>query len=180
MSDAAAPAPAATTAPAGAAKKRSLWTLIAPLALLIIAGAGGGAVYFLMFGKPPAAPGEQPKAEAAMPAYLEIKPFVVSLRGADDAAHFVQLGINLMLSGADLGALISADEPEVDDAIRLAALQFKIEDIETPAGVEKMRAAILTDVNRVLLQRLGAERIGKLGNGKDAVKTLYFTQLVIE
>lgn len=178
MSDAAAPA-AAPAAAAAAPKKRSMLKLIIPLALLIMVGAGGGAAYFFIFAKATPPAGEQ-KAEAPMPTYLDIKPFVVSLRGADDAAHFVQLGINFMLTNPDLAPLISADEPEVDDAIRLSALQFKVEDIETPAGVDKMRAAILADVNRVLLQRLGPERIGKAGNGKDAVKTLYFTQLVIE
>jgi flagellar FliL protein len=180
MSDAAAEAP--TQPPEEAATRRSWlsWKIIVPVVLVLVL-AGGGAAYFFLIMRP-AGQGEQAaKPETALPFYLEIKPFVVSMKGADDNSHFVQLGINLLLSGPELGNLVSAVEPEVDDAMRLSALHFKVEDIVTPAGVDKMRAAMVADINRVLAQRLGIDRIQRLNGGsKDAVRTLYFSQLVIE
>jgi flagellar FliL protein len=152
------------------------------VAVVVLAAAGGGAYYykFVMHKAPQGA--KALKKEPPLPFYLAVKPFVVSMGGGGNGVtHFVQIGVNLTLSGASAGNLVTALMPEVQDTLRLAALSFKVGDITTPAGVDKMRQRMTVDLNRMLLQRLGAQRITQINNGdKDLVKHIYFSQLIIE
>lgn len=178
MSDAGQTAAKATAQPKGGRSLRTL-IMIALLLVLLIAGGGGAYLYFghrLAGAGPPAA-----KAEAPLPFYLKVKPFVVSLNNGDGTPHFVQLGVTLSLSGPALGNLIKAVLPEVEDAMRQTLLAFKVEEITTPAGVDKLRQAMTAKVNHVLSQQLGAARIKEANGGKaDAVRNIYFTTLTIE
>lgn len=183
MSDTAQGAAAASAAEGAPAGRRSLfgWKTLLLLVLLLIAGAGGAYYYFVMMrpapqGKQAAAPAETP-----LPFYLEVKPFVVSLANANGEPHFTQIGVNLTLSGAKMGALVDAMAPEVTDTLRLTVLAFKVEDITNPAGVDKLRKAMIAALNKMLLQRLGADRIAAANNGhKEAVQNVFFSQLIIE
>jgi flagellar basal body-associated protein FliL len=183
MSDSAAEAAAVETVTgAGTGSGRSLfgWKAIVLLAVVLAAAAGGAGYYFLVLRAPvhneQAAPKEPP-----LPFYLEVKPFVVSMSGNDGATHFVQIGVNLTLSGTSLGNLVTAMLPEVEDTLRLTALSFKVNDITTPEGVDKMRARMTADLNRMLLQRLGAARIvGRNDGRKEVVQNIYFSQLIVE
>ncbi|HJU19450.1 MAG TPA: flagellar basal body-associated FliL family protein [Stellaceae bacterium] len=159
---------------------RSLRLIMLAFVLVLVVAAGGAGYMFLWHPRGDAArPAAAPAA--ALPFYLEIKPFVVSMEGEGDSAHFVQLGVNLTLSGPALGQLVSAVLPEVQDAMRQAVLGFKVADITTPAGVDKLRRAMTERVNHVLLQRLGAQRIAAVNGGETkAVRNIYFSTLVIE
>lgn len=153
--------------------------MLAAIALLLIIVAGGGAYVYL--GRARASHDHTAKAEAPLPFYLDVKPFVVSLNNGSGIPHFVQLGVTLSLSGAALGHLIEAVLPEVEDAMRQTLLGFKVEDITTPAGVDKLRKAMTTNVNHVLLRQLGKARIAEANAGRtDAVRNIYFTTLTIE
>jgi flagellar FliL protein len=158
------------------------WKIIAILLVLIV-GIGGGAGYWYLIGEREAIHAKLPEPEAPLPFYLEIKPLVVSMTNTAGTPHFVQMGLNLTLSGAAAGNVVTALLPEVQDAIRQTMLAFKVEDIVTPAGVDKMREAIIASANRVLLQRLGAERVNRL-NGSTAnsgiIQNIYFTTLIVE
>ena len=160
------------------------WQLIAISALLIAAIAGGGGYWYFSFGQHSGAGNSQmPEPEAPLPFYLEVKPFVVSMVNSAGTPHFVQLGVNLTLSGAGAANAVSVVLPEVQDAMRQTALTFKVEEIVTPAGVDKMREAMIASVNRVLLQRLGAERINRLNGNQannDLVQNIYFSTLIVE
>jgi flagellar basal body-associated protein FliL len=155
------------------------WKLILP-AFLLLAAAGGGAGYFYYYhfgGHGRAAASQEPP----LPFYLTIKPFVVSIGSQSGSPHFVQLGASLTLAGPAVGKLVDAMLPEVEDTMRLTALTFKAEDVTTPAGVDKMRALMTANINRLLLQRLGAARIKAINNGKkDIVQNIYFSTLVVE
>lgn len=167
------------SAKAGAPRKRSRSLLLAAIALLLVIIAGGGAYVYL--GRASASHDRIAKAEAPLPFYLDVKPFVVSLNNGEGIPHFVQLGVTLSLSGPVLGKLITAVLPEVQDAMRQTLLAFKVEDITTPAGVDKLRKAMIANVNRVLLQQFGAARIKEANAGRsEAVRNIYFTTLTIE
>jgi flagellar basal body-associated protein FliL len=167
----------------GIAPRRGLlgsWKIIA-LAVLLLAGAGGGGYYYRFVMHGAAHPQQAIKQEPPLPFYLEIKPLVVSMSAGGSETHFVQIGVNLTLSGASAGNLVTAMLPEVQDTLRLSALSFKTADITTPAGVDKMRARMIADVNRMMLQRLGAERIEAVNTGhKELVHNIFFSQLIIE
>ncbi len=151
------------------------------LAVLLLAAAGGGYYYYVVM-RGAAHDMHAGKKEPPLPFYLMVKPLVVSMAGSGSDTHFVQIGVNLTLSGAAAGSLVTAMMPEVEDTLRLTVLSFKVSDITTPAGVEKMRAKMTADLNRMLLQRLGAARIMQVdgGGSKNMVRNIYFSQLVIE
>lgn len=171
----------ARAAAAASPRRRSFfnWKIaLAALVVIVINAAGAG--YYLYFLRQ--APARQAAAaEPALPFYLKVKPFVVSLKSSDGTAHFVQVGVNLTLPGPAVGKLINAILPEVQDQLRITALRFRPGEIETPAGIAKMRAAMTADLNHLLLRRLGAERIKQANAGSTAaVRNIYFSQLVIE
>jgi flagellar FliL protein len=176
MTDTATP-PAAANAP-----KRSggRWK-IAALAVVVIVAAGGGGGYFYVTRMAPHAPAEAAKQEQPLPIYVEIKPFVVSVMSDSGATRFVQLGVNLKLFRPGPANLINAMLPDIADTMRLTVLRFKVEDITTPAGLDKLREAITGDLNRMLVQRLGAQRVEAANGGqRDAIENVVFATLFVE
>lgn len=173
-----------TAAVAGAApaKGRSplVWVVML-LALLLVAGAGGAAWYFLMV-KPKELAAETKKPEAPLPYTLAIKPFVISVPSSDGASHFIQFGPNLQLPSASAGEVVMSVLPQLQDAMRQALLGFKADDLQTADGINKMRAAMLTRVNEELLRLLGPGRIGQWTTDEKAgfVQAIYFSTLVVE
>jgi flagellar basal body-associated protein FliL len=157
------------------------WKVIALAGVLLAVVVGGGAGYLYFF-QPKVAVRAGAEPDAPAPVYLELKPFVVSLMmSGDDATHFVQLGATLTLSGAPAGKIVEAYLPEVEDTMRQTVLGFKIGDVTTAAGVDKLRAAMTANVNRLLLQRLGAARIERENSGeKNLVRNVFFSTLVVE
>jgi flagellar FliL protein len=158
------------------------WKLIAVL-VLVFAGAGGAAGYFFLFERSTPGNEKTPINELPLPSYVTIKPFVVTMTNSAGIPHFVQLGLDLNLPDPTAGNMVTAVMPEVQDTIRQTLLRFQVDDIVTPAGIDKMRAALLVSVNQVLFQRLGAERVKRLSGGEaigGVVRNIYFSTLIVE
>jgi len=175
----------AAKALAGRSRRRlfSPRTIIVIALLLIVAAAAcGGAWYFIVRG--PATSRETPPPnDPPLPSYLTIKPFVVSMVNSSGGPHFVQLGFELTLSDSAAGNVVNAVLPEVQDAMRRTLLGFQVDDVVTPAGIDKVRAALLRTINQVLVKRLGAERAKRLSGGDGnagIVEDIYFSTLVVE
>jgi len=160
------------------------WIIIVALPMMITAAAGvAGYWYFFLREHTEVAKQNVPEPELPLPFYLEIKPFVVSAVNSAGVPHFVQMGLNLILSGSNAGDVVMAVLPEVQDTIRQTTLGFKVDDIVTPAGVDRLREAMIANVNRTLLGRLGADRVKRLGGGdpdRGIVKNIYFSTFIIE
>jgi flagellar FliL protein len=174
---AAAPAEAA---PVEAPKKRGKTRLIVLAAIVLIAvlGGAGGAYFFLLAGTKSSAPKD---AAPAQPFFVEVKPFVVTMKAADGSMHYVQLALSLKVPGEAAVAAADTVMPEILDVIRQSVLGFKIDDLQTQEGVEKLRAALLVQSNRVLLQALGKDKVAALGAKSGAlVGNVFFQNLVIE
>lgn len=176
--------------PTGAAAARGRgsifrsWKTIAVL-LVLLAVSGGGAGYWYVFLRPPAGADKEQaaKPEPDLPFYLEIKPFVITIVNSAGTPHFVQVGVNLALSGSDAANAVTAVLPEVQDAMRQTAVAFKVEDIVTPAGIDKLRQAMTADANRALLQRFGPDKANRLSGGEPnsaVIRNIYFTTLIVE
>jgi flagellar basal body-associated protein FliL len=156
------------------------WRMIALLMVALVAIAGGAAYWYLA-PRQSAQLAKNPAAEP--PFYLELKPFVVSLANGEGTPHFVQLGLNLALSGKAAANAVSAILPEVQDTLRQTVLAFKVEDIVTPTGVDRLRKAMIEAANHLLLQRLGAAEVKRLSGGKPnagVVQSVYFSTLIVE
>jgi len=153
--------------------------IIAVAALLVLGGSGGGAYFFLFAGDD----SEQAKeAEPPAPAFVEIKPLVVTIRSVDGGQHYLQLGMSMKVPTADAATAIGSVMPEVLDAMRQTILAYKSDELETSDGVNKLRGALVGDVNGVLVRSLGTGKIKKLGDdsGKALVSNIFFSSLVIE
>jgi flagellar protein FliL len=157
------------------------WALTGVVVLLLI-GIGGAAWYFFLGGKEHFAPREAKAAEAPLPTFMDLKAFVVSMPNASGTPHFVQMGISLQLPRAGAGEMVTAVLPEIQDAMRQTLLGFKSDDLQTPAGVDKVRKAMVERLNQVMDRVLGAERVAKLTAGTDRpfVQNLLFATLIVE
>jgi flagellar protein FliL len=165
--------------PSGVGPHFRSWKIIAVLVIAIGACAGGA--YWLLAPRQAAPIANNHVAE--LPLYLEIKPFVVSIGNDAGSPHFVQLGIDLAVPGKDAENTITRLLPEIQDALRQTALAFKVEDIVTPAGVDKLRRAMLSAANRLLAQRPGAEEVKRLSGAQPdgrVVQNVYFSTLIVE
>jgi flagellar basal body-associated protein FliL len=181
MADVSGAAAAAADKPARKPAMRSPKMIVMALTALLAIGGGAGGWWFMTRHSPP--PIAAATTATAAPFYLELKPFVVSVASDSGTPHFVQLGLNLALPGKDAGDAVSGILPEVQDTLRQTALAFKAEEILTPAGVDRLRQAMIASANRLLVQRLGAAEVMRL-NGENksggVVRNLYFSTLIVE
>jgi flagellar basal body-associated protein FliL len=166
--------------------RRGPWRLIVVATIGLLAAAGGGAAYYYrVYDRSPSHvtghDGQAGPVEQPLPFYLAVKPFVVSMRDGEGAVHLVQLGVNLVLWAASSSNLVTAMLPEIADRLRLTMLSDQLKDITTPAGVDRLRVQMTNDLNHMLQQRLGAERIAAATKSHDAlVKNVYFSQLIVQ
>jgi flagellar basal body-associated protein FliL len=147
--------------------------------LVAVAAVIGAAGYWYSAGRQPPQRAEE---RAEPPFYLELKPFVVSIASSTGTPRFLQMGLDLALSGKGAGNAVTAVLPEIQDALRQTALGFNAEDIVTPAGVDRLRQAMIISANRLLTQRLGAAEVksltGKSNGG--VVRNILFSTLIVE
>ncbi|HVH81908.1 MAG TPA: flagellar basal body-associated FliL family protein [Stellaceae bacterium] len=156
------------------------WGLIGLVVLLLLGSGGGAAWYFFLGARPSQAAKE---VEVPLPVFVDLKPFVVSMANSNGTPHFVQLGVSLQLPRAGAGEMVTAVLPEIQDAMRQTLLGFKSEDLQTPAGVDRVRKAMTEHLNEVMVRVLGPERIAKLTAGAPRpgfVQNVLFATLIVE
>ena len=154
--------------------------IIALVLVAVAAVIGAAGYYWYSAGRQPPQRAEERAAEP--PFYLELKPFVVSIASSTGTPRFLQMGLDLALSGKGAGNAVTAVLPEIQDALRQTALGFNAEEIVTPAGVDRLRQAMIASANRLLMQRLGAAELksltGKTNGG--VVQNILFSTLIVE
>jgi flagellar FliL protein len=156
------------------------WVLIGVVLLVVLGGGGFAAWYFFLGGN---GPHQAKEAEAPLPYFMDLKPFVVSMPNASGTPHFVQLGVSLQLPRQAAGEMVTAVLPEFQDAMRTTLLSFKTEDLQTPAGIDKVRKAMTEQLSQTAARVLGPERIAKLNAGAPSgnfVQNVLFATLIIE
>jgi flagellar basal body-associated protein FliL len=158
-------------------KRRPMKLILMAVVVLIVIGAGGW--YFLVGGAKPAS---QSAPAPPAPFFVDIKPFVITMKAADGSMHYVQLSLSLKVPGTPAITAAESVMPEILDMIRQSVLGFKVDQLQTPQGVNRLRAVLVAGTNRVLLQSLGGAKIKELGGGKDEalVSAIYFSNLVIQ
>ncbi|MBV9826690.1 MAG: flagellar basal body-associated FliL family protein [Alphaproteobacteria bacterium] len=178
MSDASGAVAAAPSAK-GAGKSKMLMLVAAAL---LAVGLGGGAYWFLVMSRAPTGGGDGKAAESPLPFTVAVKPFVVSMAGSDGTSHFVQLGVNLQVPGAHAGDVVTTILPQLQDAMRQTVLTMKSDDLQTVPGINKMRAAMLSQINEALGEVLGTKRVTELSGGDKipVVQNIFFTTLIVE
>jgi flagellar FliL protein len=164
-------------------KSRLKFLMIVAAAVLAVGVGGGACWYYLLGGKAHFAGADPKQAEAPLPLFLELKPFVVTIASRNGPSRFVQLGLSFQLPNSAASDLVNAVLPKVQDTLRETLLTFKSEDLQSPDGLNRVRAAMLARLNQVLVQVLGEERIRRTqgdGHSGGLIENIYFSTLVVE
>jgi len=160
------------------AKKRRPFLLILVAAVVLLLVGAGGAWYFLFSGAKSAT---AEKSAPPLPFFVEVQPFVITMKAADGSMHYVQLSLSLKVPGPDAIPAAESVMPEILDMIRQSVLGFKVDELQTPQGVDRLRATLVTGTNAVLLRSFGPAKIRKLGApGGALVSAIFFSNLVIQ
>lgn len=170
-----------TAAPVAAVPKRRPSPKVIAAAAVALLAVGGGAWFFLgRAPSPPAAEADaaaeapaEPAAEAAdtrPPQYLSLSPaFVVNLAD-DEAMRYLQVDIEVMARDAKTLESVKAHLPVIRNNLLLLMGQQRYQDLDTREGKEKLQAAALAEVQRILQEQ----------TGQPGVEALYFTSLVMQ
>ncbi|MCA3130099.1 MAG: flagellar basal body-associated FliL family protein [Betaproteobacteria bacterium] len=151
MAEKAEAAEAAEQAPARSGKKKKLILLVAALALLAVLGGGG---YWLFVMKPSHEAGEGSAEQEALqaakgkpPVFVSLDPFTVNLV-SEASDRYLQVGIDLKVSGPEVGDKIKVHLPEIRNGVLLLLTSKRVEDLASAEGKNLLREEIRDVVNR--------------------------------
>jgi len=117
---------------------------------------------------PAAAESDKPLAPAI---YVPLDPpFVVSFSDGAGDARFLQLTLQAMARDEHTIEAVKTHAPAIRNSFLFLISGYKVEDLATLAGKEKLRAAMLVAANDIL----------EKNTGKASIEELYFTSLVIQ
>jgi flagellar FliL protein len=151
-------------------KKGKLLYII--VALLLVGGGVGGWLAF----KPKAAAdaavaADKPAAPHSAALYYKFDPAFVVNFGGEGSARYLQVMVEAMTRDAAVLELIKSNEPAVRNDLVLLFSSQDNATLMSPEGKEKLRAATLEAVRKV---------IGTEGGDGKLVEAVYFTSFVIQ
>lgn len=144
------PEPSAAPAPEGAPAKKKKPILILAIAAIVVLAGGGAAAWFLLGGKHDknAEHAEEAEAEAAKPpVYVTLEPFTVNLT-SEATDRYLQVGIDLKVSAADITEKVKVHLPEIRNGILLLLTSKKVDDLASIDGKNTLREEIRDIVNK--------------------------------
>ncbi|UPG89009.1 flagellar basal body-associated FliL family protein [Luteibacter aegosomaticola] len=140
-------------------------------ALVVLAAGGAGAFFMLKGGHPKSAEQAAADAAKAKPAvYLQLDPaFVVNFQD-DTALRFLQVGVNVMSHDPEAIAAAKEADPEIRNALLMLFSAQDVKALSDVKGKQKLQAAALAEVQRVLKAKIG----------RPGVDALYFTSFIMQ
>ena len=117
---------------------------------------------------PAAAESDKPLAPAI---YVPLDPpFVVSFSDGAGDARFLQLTLQAMARDEHTIEAVKTHAPAIRNSFLFLISGYKVEDLATLEGKEKLRAAMLSAANEIM----------EKNTGEAGIEELYFTSLVIQ
>ena len=158
------------TKEAASKPKRSL--LVPALIAVFAAAAAGGGVWYFTQGKAQAEASKEAKPKTPAPAqYFALDPaFVVNLSGPIDGPRYLQVEVQLMTRDPLALAALQTHAPAIRAKLLMLFSQVEPTQIADRAGKEKLQAASLAEVQKVLLAE----------TGKKCADDLLFTSFVTQ
>lgn len=168
------PAEKSSPKAAESAPKKSRKPLVIIAAVLVLA-VGGGAAWFVLGGK---GDGKDAEAAAAAPGsipaqaqYFALEPvFVVNLASADGSSRYLQAEVQLMTRDPLAVAAIESHAPAIRARLLMLFSQQSADGLLSRQGKEKLQAAALAEVRKLLVEE----------TGKPAAEALLFTSFVMQ
>ena len=144
------PAAAAAAAPeAAVAPRKKPWLLIG-IAGIVLLVCGGGAAWMLLAHNSPKKTAAKPAPPSGPPLYVALDPpFVANFQG-DQQVRFLQITAQIMTHDPKTVEALKAADPIIRNDLLLLFSNQKAADIATNDGKEKLRAAALASVRKVL------------------------------
>ena len=148
-------------------KKRALplWLILA-IAVAVL-GAGG---FLLLHGRAAAGAHGAHTVPSGPPHYLALKPFVVNFQSGQ-AVRYLQVSLQVMSRDPATLALLKQNDPVVRNDLLLLLSNQRYATLDTEAGKQRLRAAVLADVRKV---------VGAAGGHPSHVEAIYFTSFVMQ
>ncbi len=153
--------------------------IVLVLVIVLLATAAGGGVAWFVAGRSAAhaAAGDDKHAEEkekekkpAPAQYMALDPaFVINLAD-EDAPRYLQADIQVMTRQAEVLEQVKAHLPQIRNNLLMLFAQQKAADLRSRDGREKLQAAALAEVQKVL----------QAETGKPGVEALYFTSFVTQ
>lgn len=193
--------------PAGGGKKKKMLIIIVAL-VVVLAAAGGGAAWFLLGGKHKgkghkgAKGGEHVAAQdgdeddgsgghddeeeeddghkGKPPIYQSLEPFVVNL-ASEAADRYLQVGIDVKVSGPDIADRIKQHLPEIRNEILLILSSKRVDELTTLEGKNLLRVQVRDAVNKPMgLYRRPPEGMEMKYKPKKGAQDVLLTSFVIQ
>ena len=150
-----APAGAAAAPIAAAAPRKKPWLLIGIAGAVLLICGGTGAWLMLAHNAPKKAVAAAPPPPAGPPLYLPLDPpFVANFEG-DQQVRFLQITAQIMTHDPKTLEALKAADPIIRNDLLLLFSTQKATDLATNEGKEKLRAAALGAVRKVLAANEG-------------------------
>jgi flagellar FliL protein len=162
-------APKAEEGAAPVKKKKPLLLII--IAVVVLALAGGGAWFFL--GKKADGEDDEEKAEAphGAPVFVTLEPFTVNLapaEGESKSEHYLQVGIDLEVSGKEIEERIKTSMPKIKSNIVLLLTSKTPSDLANTDGKNQLREEIAVVVNKAIGVKVAAGAVEAAAGSEDA------------
>jgi flagellar protein FliL len=166
-------APAAAAAPvAKAAPRKKPWLLIGIAGAVLLASGGTGAWLLMAHNAPKKTTAAAPAAPpSGPPLYVALDPPFVSNFEGDQQVRFLQVTAQIMTHDPKTVEALKAEDPIIRNDLLLLFSNQKATDLATNDGKERLRAAALAAVRKVL-----AENDGK----PEKVDAVLFTSFVMQ
>ncbi|MCS6946767.1 MAG: flagellar basal body-associated FliL family protein [Steroidobacteraceae bacterium] len=156
---------------AAAAKQgKGKWLLIAGIALLVIAGGAAGWWYWQSQHAKAAAAQEPPVVKEPLQFLPLDPPFVVNFQD-EQAVRFLQIEVRIASRDTKLIELLQRNEPVLRNDLLLLFGAQQARALATTEGKERLRAATLDQVRRIVQREGGAA---------EKVEGVYFTSFVMQ
>ncbi|HTV78772.1 MAG TPA: flagellar basal body-associated FliL family protein [Steroidobacteraceae bacterium] len=149
-------AAAAAAAPeAAAAPRKKPWLLIGIAGVVLLVCGGGAAWLLLAHNAPKKTAAAAPSPPSGPPLYVALDPpFVANFQG-DQQVRFLQVTAQIMTHDAKTVEALKAADPIIRNDLLLLFSNQKASDLATNDGKEKLRAAALEAVRKVLAANEG-------------------------
>jgi len=140
------PAKAAPAKPEAPVKPKSKKLLLIIIGVLILGAAAGAGWYFMKGSKHT----EEPKAVVAEPpTFLVLDPFTVNLQH-EESDQFLQIGITLRISSAELADKVRQNLPEVRSRLLFLLSSKRPSELMPLEGKKKLSREIIVETNAIL------------------------------
>jgi flagellar protein FliL len=164
-------AAAAAAAPVAATPRRKKPWLLIGIAGAVLLACGGTGAWLLLAHNAPKKTAAAPAPPAGPPLYVALDPPFVSNFEGDQQVRFLQVTAQIMTHDPKTVEALKAADPIIRNDLLLLFSNQKATDLATSDGKEKLRAAALAAVRKVL-----AENDGK----PEKVDAVLFTTFVMQ